>query len=197
VTTTTTSFRAPSSPSVSPTTAAASAASEPGNFRTPVYDAHSRPQSCVAPPASTARVEMSQAGKRRRQRKARECQAAMTLLTLRPVFATPVPRLHVEPKAPDGTLLIHDRATSDSFVVYSPRFHRQFHAGHHAGKWYLRPLQDLGAAPCSPAFPAAGLAVDALRTGRWRTSAETSFTSRKRPRVIWSQDCSSLAEEGR
>jgi hypothetical protein len=129
VTTTTTSFRAPSSPSVSPITAAASAASEP--------------------------------------------------------------------KALDGTLLIHDRATSDSFVVYSPRFVRQFHAGHHAGKWYLRPLKDLGAAPCSRAFPAAGLAVDALRTGRWSTSAEASFTSRKRPRVIWSRGCASLAEEGR
>jgi hypothetical protein len=129
VTTTTTSFRAPSSPSVSPTTAAASAA--------------------------------------------------------------------FEPKAPDGTLLIHDRATSDSFVVYSPRFVRQFHAGHHAGKWYLQPLKDLGAAPCSRAFPAAALAVDALRTDRWSTSAKAGFTSRKRPRVIWSQGRAGRAEEGR
>ncbi len=197
MTTTTTSFRAPISQSVSPATATASATSEPGRIRTPDYDAHPHAQRCVASPASTARINTSKTSKRRGQRKVRECQAAMTLLALRPVFATPVPRLHVGPKAPDGTLLIHDRATSDSFVVYSPRFDRQFLAGHHAGKWYLRPLKDLGVAPRSPAFPAAGLAVDALRTERWSTSAEATFTSRERPRVIWSQNSASLAEEGR
>jgi hypothetical protein len=133
--------------------------------------------------------------KRRRQPKGRDSRAALAMLTLRPVLARSVPRHHVEPKAPDGVLIVHDRATSDQFVIYSPRFVPQFQAGHRAGKWYLRPLTDLGAAPCSPAFPAAGDAVNALRAGRWSIPAETRNRSRKRLRVSWSE--TSRPSEGR
>src|SRR5271168_5419431 len=35
---------------------------------------------------------------------------ALAMLTLLPVFATPVPRLRVEPRAPDGRLIVYDRA---------------------------------------------------------------------------------------
>ena len=93
---------------------------------------------------------------------------ALSMLTLRPVFTTPVPRHHVEPRAADGALVVHDRATSEQFVVYSPRFDYQFRAGHHAGLWYLRPARDVGATPRSTGFRTAQAAVEAIRGGVWK-----------------------------
>jgi hypothetical protein len=61
--------------------------------------------------------------------------------------------------------LVHDRATSDKFVVYSPRFVQQFHAGYHAGLWYLRRVMDRETTPRSVGFPTARAAVEALRAG--------------------------------
>jgi hypothetical protein len=94
--------------------------------------------------------------------------AALALLTLRPVGATPVPRHHIAPRAADGARRIHDRATSEQFVVYSPRFISQFQAGHQAGLWYLRLAADRGSTPRSVGFRTSRAAVEALGTGRWR-----------------------------
>jgi hypothetical protein len=197
--TTMTSFLTLNSPPVSPTPTEARATSVPSNIPALLTDAqrHRQMQHCAEASATAARLDKAKTVKRRYKRRLRECQAAMAMLTLRPVFATAIPRHRVEPKAPDGTLTIHDRATRDSFVVYSPRFVHQFHAGHQAGKWYLRPLADLGTAPCSPAFPAANLAIDALRIGRWSISAEFSYRSSKSPRIIWSETNNELPEEGK
>ena len=96
------------------------------------------------------------------------CVEALKMLTLRPVLATPLPRHHVEPRAVDGSRLVHDRATSERFVVYSPRFVEEFRAGHRAGLWYLRTTNDLGTIPQSMGFTTAGGTVNALRAGVWR-----------------------------
>ncbi len=110
------------------------------------------------------------------------------MLTLRPVFATPVPRHHVAPRAPDGSRLVHDRATSERFVVYSPRFVYQFKAGHRAGLWYLRSSTDVAATPRSVGFSTASAAVEAVRAGDWRLSHSCPNHDRpgKHCRVIWS-----------
>jgi hypothetical protein len=110
------------------------------------------------------------------------------MLTLRPVFATPVPRHHIESRAPDGSRLVHDRATSEWFVVYSPRFVDQFKAGHRAGLWYLRPSADVEGTPRSVGFSTVRAAVEAVRAGDW--SLSRSRPDRERPgkpcSVIWS-----------
>jgi hypothetical protein len=113
---------------------------------------------------------------------------ALNLLTLRPVFATPVPRHHVESRAPDGSRLVQDRATSERFVVYSPRFIYQFKAGHRAGLWYLRPSADVEATPRSVGFPTARAAVEAMRADRWSLSRlRPNHECPRNPcRVIWS-----------
>jgi hypothetical protein len=110
------------------------------------------------------------------------------MLTLRPVFTTPVPRHHVEPRAADGALMVHDRATSDQFVVYSPRFVYEFRGGHHAGLWYLRHATDVGATPQSAGFRTAQAAVEALRGGGWRLpGAKTRVHDRATNcRIRWS-----------
>ena len=110
------------------------------------------------------------------------------MLTLRPVFTTPVPRHHVEPRAADGALVVYDRATSEQFVVYSPRFVYQFRAGHHAGLWYLRPQRDAGATPRSKGFHTAQAAVDALRGGAWRLPDAKGRMARRGTscRISWS-----------
>ena len=69
---------------------------------------------------------------------------ALSMLTKCPVFATPVPRHHVERRAPDGSRLVMDRATSERFVVYLPRRVAEFGAGHRAGLWYLRSVTEVG-----------------------------------------------------
>jgi hypothetical protein len=113
---------------------------------------------------------------------------ALFLLTLYPVFATPVPRYHVGPRAPDGVLLVHDRATSDRFVAYSPRFIHQFHAGHHAGLWYLRRVTDRENRPSSVGYATARAAVEALRAGGWMLPHSQGARERRATplRIIWS-----------
>lgn len=107
------------------------------------------------------------------------------MLTLRPVIATPVPRHHVERRGPDGSRLVHDRATNQWFVVYSPRLVPEFRAGHKAGRWYLRPVTEFGTTPRSEGFASALAAVEALRADNWRPSAAGRRPAGKRCRVIW------------
>jgi hypothetical protein len=111
---------------------------------------------------------------------------ALAMLTLLPVFATPVPRLHVEPKAPDGRLIVYDRALGGQYVVYAPRFVSQFRDGHRAGQWYLRPVLDVGTVPRSVAFSTARAAIEALEAGRWNLSSNPQYRPDPRLRVIWS-----------
>lgn len=125
---------------------------------------------------------------RRRRTRHSGSAGALKMLTLHPVFAIPVPRHHVEPRGPDGSRLVHDRATSELFVVYSPRFVDQFRAGHHSGLWYLRATSDVGATPRSVGFATARAAVEAVRAGQWKLAnshADQSHAGR-RCRVIWS-----------
>jgi hypothetical protein len=112
----------------------------------------------------------------------------LAMLTLRPVFATPVPRYHVEPRAADGAILVHDRATSEQFVVYLPRFVSQFQAGHQARLWYLRLVTDIGVTPRSAGFPTAHAAVEALRAGVWSVprANRTGDPRRTRCKIKWS-----------
>jgi hypothetical protein len=141
-----------------------------------------------AEPLASARHHKRKKSKARWPPRYPGCAAALSMLTLRPVFATPVPRHHVERKAPDGSRQVYDRAASERFVVYSPRFVYQFRAGHHAGLWYLRPLTDVGAIPRSVGFPTARAAVEALRAGDWRPSRSSPYRDRhpKPCRVSWS-----------
>lgn len=115
-----------------------------------------------------------------------ESARALAMLTLLPVFATPVPRLHVEPKAPDGRLIVYDRALGGQYVVYAPRFVSQFRGGHRAGQWYLRPVLDVGTVPRSVAFPTSRAAIEALKAGRWGLSSNPRYRPDPRLRVIWS-----------
>jgi hypothetical protein len=110
---------------------------------------------------------------------------ALAMLTLWPVFATPVPRLHVEPKAPDGRLIVYDRALGEQFAVYAPRFVSQFRGGHRAGQWYLRPVSDLGNTPRSRSFATARAAIEALTGGRWSLPSSPRYRPDPRLRVIW------------
>ena len=107
------------------------------------------------------------------------------MLTLRPVFATSVPRHHVDARTADGSRLVLDRATDQQFVVYLARFVDEFRAGHRAGKWYLRPTGDRGAAPRSAGFPSAHAAVAALRNGDWAIAQPRRERLRKKCRIIW------------
>jgi hypothetical protein len=148
------------------------------------------PRPCLPAP-DTALPSLSQNCRKsrvRRQLTIPGSAEALSMLTLLPVFTTPVPRHHIEPRAVDGSLMIHDRATSDQFVVYSPRFVSQFRAGHRAGLWYLRPATDVGVAPQSAGFRSAEAAVEALRGGAWRPqSAKTRVHDRATVcRVRWS-----------
>lgn len=92
---------------------------------------------------------------------------ALAMLTLWPVDSTPLPRVHVEPRRPDGTLRIHDRPTGQQLVVYTPSFDHQFKAGHRRGRWYVRPATTVGSSPRSPGFASARAAIEALTAGRW------------------------------
>ena len=91
----------------------------------------------------------------------------MATLTLhsQSVLGAPVPRFHVEPRLPAGTLTVIDRSSNERVRVYSPRFAAQFRAGYRAGRWYLRPMTDVGTSPCSPGFRTAREAIAALAQG--------------------------------
>jgi hypothetical protein len=112
---------------------------------------------------------------------------ALEMLTLAPVFATHLPRYHVEPRAPDGSRLVHDRATRETIVVYTPRFADQFRGGHQAGLWYVRAKSDLRTAPNSSGFASASAAVEALKTGQWghSRSVQNHGHAARQIHIIW------------
>lgn len=106
---------------------------------------------------------------------------ALAMLTRQPIFAAPVPRIHVGPRAADGSVLVDDRISDRKFRVYTPRHESQFRAGYRAGLWYVRTPGDAEASPRSPGFPDAAAAIDALRT-----PPPAVESPRPRCRVIWS-----------
>ncbi len=107
------------------------------------------------------------------------------MLSLLPVHALPVPKVHVEPRRPDGTIAVFDRPTGTQLVVYTPRFDRQFRAGHRSGSWYVRPLIELGSEPVSQDFPTAKAAIQAVAEGSWRKGVRPSSLGGPLVRVIW------------
>jgi len=111
---------------------------------------------------------------------------ALAMMTLCPVHTTPLPRLHVAPRAPNGTLMVYDRAWGEQFLVYSPRFIHQFQAGHRAGFWYLRPATGVESGPQSQGYATAHTAIEALRAGHRGLSTVIRDQSRKLARVTWS-----------
>jgi hypothetical protein len=111
---------------------------------------------------------------------------ALAMLARQPVFMASLPRFHVVPRGIDGTLLVVDRASDEQFAVYTPRFTPQFRAGHLYGHWYLRPMDEVGPAPRSPAFRTAKEAVDAICARRRGPSTSPVEPRHARIRVIWS-----------
>lgn len=184
------SISTPSSSSASPQSADARP-----SLQLPTASESSRISGWLPPPrllpqdrAAAAQSQECKTSSRRKRRTYPGSAEALSMLTLRPVFTTPVPRHHVEPRAADGTLVVHDRATNEQFVVYSPRFVYQFRAGHHAGLWYLRPVRDDGATPRSKGFHTAQAAVEALRGGVWRLPDAKGRMARRGTscRISWS-----------
>jgi hypothetical protein len=123
---------------------------------------------------------------KRRPRRAPGSRAALIMLTKCPVFATPVPRHHINKRGSDGSRLVMDRATSERFVVYLPQRVPEFRAGHRAGLWYLRLINELTTTPSSAGFPSVRAAVDALRAGDWKAIRPCRDSTRRPIRVIWS-----------
>jgi hypothetical protein len=107
------------------------------------------------------------------------------MLTLLPLHAAAVPRVHVGSRQPDGALRVFDRPTGQELLVYTPRFTAQFRAGHRAGLWYVRPLIYVGVGPQSQAFVTARRAIEAVSAGRWSLALAACIRSRPLPRVIW------------
>ena len=110
---------------------------------------------------------------------------ALAMLTLLPIHAPAVPRIHVEPRQPNGTLRVLDRITGERLLVYTPRFTAQFHAGHRAGLWYLRPVNQVGIDLKSHGFATARAAIEAVTAGRWSKGAAVAGRSDPVRRVIW------------
>ncbi len=104
------------------------------------------------------------------------------LLMQQPITATPVPRIHVGPCRPDGSITVCDRATGRTFLVYTPRRNSEFHAGHLAGLWYVRTSEDDGASPVSPGFPTTVAAIETIRSPH--VSARGTRDHRQQVRVI-------------
>src|SRR4051794_5386824 len=106
---------------------------------------------------------------RRRRSLSPASAQALAMLTLWPVHATPVPRVHVEPRRPDGTLRVLDRPTGQQLVVYTPSFAQQFRAGTAGGDGTSarRP-------PWAPARRAPASAPPARRSRPWRPAAGVS-----------------------
>jgi hypothetical protein len=95
------------------------------------------------------------------------CSAqALALLTLHPVQTSAVPLLHIGTRAPNGTLMVYDRASGRRFVVYSPRFIHEFRAGHRTGLWYFRSATNVEPDPQSQGYTTARAALEALRLGQ-------------------------------
>ncbi len=140
--------------------------------------------SCVPGPGSSRSGERPSERKpvaRRRMATNPSSAGALAMLTRQPIFAAPVPRIHVGPRAADGSILVDDRASNRRFRVYTPRHNSQFREGYRAGLWYLRPAGDADPSPRSPGFPTPDAAVDALRD-----SSRQAPSHRPLCRVIWS-----------
>jgi hypothetical protein len=123
-------------------------------------------------------------GQRRRRAINPSSARALAMLTRQPVFATPVPQIHVGPRRTDGSILVDDRASDRRFLVYTPRLDSQFRAGYRAGLWYLRASGDVEPSPRSPGFPTAVAAIDTLRSSQSLPSRGASPHFLRR--VIWS-----------
>ena len=182
-------LQSPGSSSVSRPTKAVKMRAESSNGEEPMTLAGDLvpPRPEPAEPVSGVRPQNCTMARRRWPPRYPGCAEALNMLMLRPVFATPVPRHHVESRAADGSRLVHDRATSERFVVYSPRFGYQFSAGHRAGLWYLAPVGM--SRPCRGAWASRRHAPPSRpRAGNWRLSR--SRPNRDRPGepciVIWS-----------
>ena len=118
-------------------------------------------------------------------RHSRPSSAALAMLTLLPVHAPIVPRVHVEPRHPNGSLRVLDRITGEQLLVYTPRFTAQFRTGHRAGRWYVRPGNHVGIDLRSPGFATARAAIEAVTDGRWSRAAGLGDHPGPAPRVIW------------
>ena len=114
----------------------------------------------------------------RPRRRSPSSSRALAMLTLLPVHAPAVPRVHVEPRHPNGTLRVLDRITGEQLLVYTPRFTAQFHAGHRAGRWYVRPVNHVGIDLRSHGFATARAAIEAVTAGRWSIGAAVAKPSR-------------------
>ncbi len=149
-----------------------------------------RPQgaSCVPGTESSQpgeRPSERKPGERRRMATNPSSASALAMLTRQPVFAVSVPRLHVSPRAADGSILVDDRASNRRFRVYTPRLNSQFRAGYRAGLWYLRTAGDAEPSPRSPGFPTPDAAVETLRAAS-RDISPRAPRHAPRCRVIWS-----------
>ncbi len=121
----------------------------------------------------------------RSRRRSISASRALAMLTLLPIQATSVPRVHVEPRQPDGTLRILDRFTGQQLIVYTPRFTQQFRAGHRLGRWYVRPVTHVGIDPTSQSFPTARGAIQGVSAGRWSIRSSSAKGTQEQVRVIW------------
>ncbi len=121
----------------------------------------------------------------RSRRASSSSRGALAMLTLLPIHNPLISRLHVAPREPDGRLRVLDRFTGEELVVYTPRFVQQYHAGHIAGRWYVRRAAHVGAEPVSRSFPTARSAVEGVAEGRWSVRVGPGHSAPGRLRVIW------------
>jgi hypothetical protein len=112
---------------------------------------------------------------------------ALAMLSLQPVHALPLAKVHVRKRQTDGAVRVFDRPTGQELVVYTPRFTSQFRAGHRAGRWYVRPLIYVGVKPQSASFATAKTAIEAVSAGAWSLTSSPASQPPRRPalRVIW------------
>src|SRR5271157_2093628 len=121
----------------------------------------------------------------RSRRRSISASRAVAMLTLIPIHATLVPRVHVEPRQPDGTLRVLDRFTGQQLIVYTPRFTQQFRAGHRSGRWYVRLVTHVGIAPVSRSFPTARSAIEGVTSGHWSLRSGSAKGPHQKLQVIW------------